>query len=147
MFPYDQKCEIYSFGVVIAEVFSGSLVNGGGKGKGTGVLNMRKAIRKLPPDARAELGGVNPNPWPVACVDRLRELAIGCLEEHEDRIETMETVLTELRSLEREYCQRTAEHLGVAHEYMRLRDEVCFCFFEVSDYTSILYHLDYDLFR
>jgi len=68
---YSEPCEIFSFGVVIAELLSGklqySLSSATNKRGQQTKLQLQSAVRDISYDRRAESES---NPWPPECVDR-----------------------------------------------------------------------------
>ena len=97
---YDAKSEIYSFGIVLAELLSGK-VQGADQ-----VKFDRDSVQDgdIAPDERA---GV----WPVECVKSLLALVDGCLKKSSKRVPSMVAVMRQLKELEQLHCAPTAEEL------------------------------------
>ena len=105
---YDAKSEIYSFGIVIAELLTGSL-------QGLDGIDYDCDIGKddLIPDSR-----LVDNPFPVECVQVLQELVVNCLESKKKRISSMAAVMRQLLALERRHCvcsEEEAHYVGMIH--------------------------------
>ena len=92
---YDAKSEVYSFGIVLLEVFTGRLQ--GSSGTDGKKLMLHKSMPSLIPDARA-------GTWAEKCVQSLLDLAKQCITEYENRIESMMAVMQRLRQIKAECC-------------------------------------------
>ena len=104
--PYDATCEVFSFGIVIAELLTGKL-------QGQPTHNGRKlflesVIEEVSVDGRAE--------FPQDCTKELHQLAKDCTLPYEDRIPDMITVMRRLHLMKRQFCteneSRTVEDLN-----------------------------------
>ena len=93
--PYDDKSEVYSFGIVILEVLTGKLQNKGG-------ILLDEIIGEIPADVRA-------GPWPEECSAALFKLAEDCTADYRKRIGTMATVMRFLRDIRDRFCALSAE--------------------------------------
>jgi len=94
---YDAKSEIYSFGVVLAELLtgirSGSVIDGE-----RFFYNDQADIHEiLTPDVRAGL-------WPQHVVDVWRDLLASCLCHRRQRVGSVNTILRQLKELENKHC-------------------------------------------
>ena len=88
---YDATSEVFSFGVLLAEVFTGRLQNQKVEGKRTKLKT--KTMKTLPCDGRAAA-------WPVEAMQEWRQLAQDCLEaDREDRVQDMVQVLARLEQV------------------------------------------------
>lgn len=88
---FDVKSEVFAFGVVLAELFTGVLQENSVDAAGRR-LPLRKAVANLPPDPRA--GALDP-----LCEAALRELVTDCMRAYETRIPHMLDVIRRLRQL------------------------------------------------
>ena len=68
---YDAKSEVYSFGIVLLEVFSGRLQ--GSTGSDGKKIMLHRSFRSLTADARA-------GPWPEDCARQLLDLGKQCID-------------------------------------------------------------------
>jgi serine/threonine protein kinase len=93
--PYDDKSEVYSFGIVILEVLTGKLQNKEG-------ILLEETIGEIPADVRA-------GPWPEDCSAALFKLAEDCTAEYRRRISTMATVMRVLREIRDRFCAPSAQ--------------------------------------
>ena len=93
--PYDARSEIYSFGILMAELLTGQLQQAGD-------LKHSRNVDRFPPDPLAELGPVK---WPAACVRDLRALEKECMRaDPVERPREMMAVLRRLIDIERTHC-------------------------------------------
>ena len=98
----------YSFGIVIAELLTGSLQVDDGIEYG-----LDTKVDELVPDKR-----LIDNPFPAECQQVLQELILNCLKSPERRISTMAAVMRQLLDLEKRYCVRTefeAHYVSMVH--------------------------------
>eukprot|EP01036_Dinobryon_divergens_P031429 gene31429-40823_t len=91
---YDAKSEVYSFGIVLLEIVTGSIQ--GSNGRDGKRLMLHRSLPILMAENRA-------GPWPEECVRQLLDLARQCIAHYEDRIETMMAVMQRLRQLKTSY--------------------------------------------
>ena len=85
---YDAKSEIYSFGIVIAEVLSGKLQNRGGI-----VIDLDFIEDEMKPDERVA------DACPAGLASALRGLSVRCVARYKQRVDSMAIVMRELRGL------------------------------------------------
>jgi hypothetical protein len=81
--PYDARCEVFLFVIVLLELLSGHLQGAEVSGAS---LFLEDECSGIAPDARA-------GEWPVALVEQWRELAADCTKRYTSRVRTMSTVL------------------------------------------------------
>ena len=109
---YDVKSEIYSFGIVIAEVFSGRLQNR------RGVLIDRDTVEDITPDERA-------GACPEGLAFALQGLSQRCVTAYKKRVDSMAVVMHELRLLVAQFApDESADEKESAAERLRLREEI-----------------------
>ncbi len=90
---YDFKSEVFSFGILIAEVLTGRL-----QGEGGDVFHQEvRVVEGLVQDPRA-------GAWPDACVGILAELALACMADYGVRVASMGEVLQRLENAVTAYC-------------------------------------------
>ena len=85
---YDDKSEVFSFGIVVAEVLTGRL-------QGGDVFHQEED--DLVPDARA-------GAWPASCAVMLAELAVACMADYKNRVASMGEVLQRLQHMVTTFC-------------------------------------------
>jgi serine/threonine protein kinase len=81
---YDEKSEIYSYGIVFCELLTGFLQN-----QNKMLLGFDIDISKVAFDRRAGI-------WPEHMIKDLRQLALGCIADYNDRIATMMYIVKRL---------------------------------------------------
>ena len=96
---FDPKCEIYSFGILLLEVLTGSLQNSKDPSTGERCL-LEEAIGDIPADPRA-------GDWPVDCSAALFKLAEQCTADYKKRIKDMSTVMRTLKDINDQFCKLT----------------------------------------
>ncbi len=106
--PYDAACEVFSLGVVVAEVLTGQAQRPGLHDGDS------DTVAAMVPDQRA-------GEWSPVVVAALRELVGGCLQKHSRRIPTMVLVLRRLTALLKEHCSWSTAELRMEQELARLR--------------------------
>ena len=107
--PYDQKSEIFSFGIVLGELLTGKLQQ-----PPDVILNLKlHDSQRFPADARA-------GEWPAACSESLRELALQCMAEKAHRPESMAVIVKRLSPLVSEHCPQTALEISAQSELLAL---------------------------
>ncbi len=90
--PFEARCEVFSFGLVMAEVLTGKIQGSHGVDHGQDGVEYHDA------DVRA-------GAWPRECVDKLCELITGCCQVIiKRRIPDIATVLRQLRALRDQFC-------------------------------------------
>ena len=100
---YTAKSEIFSLGIVFAELLTGRL-----QGDQDMDFNLPRILRQTPADARA--GG-----WPADAVKQLKALVGRCVDSDiEERPADMATVMRELRRLLDQHCPASAAEVGDA---------------------------------
>lgn len=95
--PYDAKCEIFSFGVVLLELLTGKLQNYTNEA-GEWVLLQEEEV--LPADARA-------GDWPEECKKEFLQLAGECTASYKNRISAMLSVMRYLVVLRNKYVKHS----------------------------------------
>jgi len=108
---YSVKSEIYSFGIVIAEVLTG-LLQGNNDAHET-IYSIDTDVDELIPDTR-----LADNPFPVECAQVLQELVLQCLTSPKKRISSMVAVMRQLLDIEKRYCaysEEEAQCIGMIH--------------------------------
>jgi hypothetical protein len=106
---YDQKSEVFSFGIVLGELLTGKLQQ-------PPVVIMNRMLRdaeQMPADAHA-------GKWPPACVAALRGLALQCMADKAQRTASMYLVVKQLSPLVSEHCPQTALEVSVQRELLSL---------------------------
>ena len=111
---YTAKSEIYSFGIVIAEVLTGSL-----QGINDTRYHSDTDTDELVPDKR-----LVDNPFPVECAQVLQELVLNCLKSPKKRISSMAAVMRQLLELESKHCMHSEEEAHLAVMVQSLEEEV-----------------------
>ena len=100
---YTAKSEIFSLGIVFAELLTGRLQGDQGMD-----FNLPRILRQTPADARA--GG-----WPADAMQQLKALVGRCVDSDiEERPADMATVMRELRRLLDQHCPASAAEVGDA---------------------------------
>ena len=100
---YTAKSEIFSLGIVIAELLTGRLQGDQGLD-----FNLPRMQRQTPADARA-------GQWPADAVEQLKDLVRRCVNNDlEERPADMATVMRELRALVEQHCPASATETGDA---------------------------------
>ncbi len=95
--PFEARCEVFSFGLVMAEVLTGK-IQGSNSEDGVTVDHAQDVVKIKDADARA-------GAWPRQCVNKLCQLIAGCCQLIiKRRIPDMATVLRQLRSLRDQFC-------------------------------------------
>ena len=107
--PYDDKSEVYSFGIVILEVLTGKIQNKDG-------ILVEECIDEIPADSRAGC-------WPEECSSALFKLAEDCTADYRKRIPTMMTVMRALKELKGRFCLPTAEETVFQQRIAVLREQ------------------------
>jgi serine/threonine protein kinase len=107
--PYDQKSEIFSFGIVLGELLTGKLQ----QPPLVITQHMLHDSEQFPADARA-------GEWPPDCANSLRELALQCMAEKARRPENMAVIVKRLSPLVSEHCPQTALEISVQNELLSL---------------------------
>jgi serine/threonine protein kinase len=105
--PYDAKADVYSFGIVLAELLTGQLQN-----PNQGVI-LQENLPQMDADARA-------GEWPANVVQAVQRLSLGCTASHNVRISTMAVVVQELRAIVSGNCQETDLDRAHIAEIMQL---------------------------
>lgn len=94
---FDAKAEIFSLGVVLLELISGSLQSSKNASDEIRFLEDELEENILRPDERA-------GTWDQACVHSYLQLARGCIIKHSIRIEKMTEVLRRICNIEIQFC-------------------------------------------
>jgi serine/threonine protein kinase len=116
---YSATSEIFSFGLVMAELLTGHL-HYDPKAPQKLKLSNQRVLRDVPSDSRA-------GEWPDAAVQQLKALVGRCTSsETEDRPPDMATVMRELRALLEQHCPASAAEAGDAMiaELAAAREEI-----------------------
>ena len=108
---YEARCDIFSFGLVMAEVLTGML-------QGTNGVFSQQTIDDITPDPLA-------GAWPGDSFEQLKELATNCVEFRINRRPAdMLTVMRKLDTVVNTYCQPTIEERRLAEEITKARKEL-----------------------
>lgn len=97
--PYDAKCEVYSFGIVLLEVVTGMLQNSVHQFNGKTDEILLHEIKENDIPFYQEAGE-----WPSDCKAELAKLATECVGKYSSRIETMAEVVKRLCDLKERCC-------------------------------------------
>jgi serine/threonine protein kinase/ubiquitin len=106
---YDQKSEIFSFGIVLGELLTGKLQQ-------PPTVIMQRMLHDetlLPADERA-------GEWPPACAGAFRAIALQCMAEKVQRTGSVAIVVKQLAALVSEYCPQTSLEISVQNELLSL---------------------------
>lgn len=103
--PYDAKADVYSFGIVLAELLTGQLQN-------PPEVILQQSLLQLGADARA-------GEWPANVVNALQRISLGCTANHNVRTPSMAIVVQELRTV-CDACQETDLDRAHCEEIMQL---------------------------
>jgi interleukin-1 receptor-associated kinase 4 len=106
---YDQKSEIFSFGIVLGELLTGKLQ----QPPSVIMQRMLHDEARLPADARA-------GEWPPACASALRALALQCMADRAQRTDSVAIVVKQLVALVSEHCPQTSLEISVQNELLSL---------------------------
>ncbi len=99
---YTVKSEIYSFGIVIAELLTGLLQ---GNDTANGVrYSSDTEVDELVPDNR-----LLDNSFPMECIQVLQVLVLDCLKSPKKRVSSMGLVMRQLLDLESRFCTHSEE--------------------------------------
>jgi ubiquitin C len=107
--PYDQKSEIFSFGVVLGELLTGKLQQ-------PPDIILNRALHdshRFPADARA-------GKWPPECSEPFRQLALQCMADKVHRPDSMAVVVKQLGLLVLAHCPQTSLEISVQTELCSL---------------------------
>ena len=122
---YDAKSEIFSFGMVLLEIFVGVIQNSNGQDL------YEQFVEKDEPDSIADFVDKRAGAWPPECATEFVKLIEICLEPKKRRCPSMEVILNRLMTLERFYYQGittvTEDNTGPV-----LTCEFCRCVVSVS---------------
>jgi hypothetical protein len=114
--PYDAKSEIYSFGIVLIELFSGK-VQGHYKEDNL-VVSLASLAEDLPADTRC-------GEWPADVVKALVELIKVCIAPANKRVPSMQNVVRTLNHLISSNCGcATPSEAMIEKEYLELKKQV-----------------------
>jgi serine/threonine protein kinase len=111
---YTAISDVYSFGIVIAEVLTGLL-----QGVNGIRYNHDTDVDELVPDNR-----LSDNPFPVECVQVLQALILNCLKSSKKRISSVATVMRQLLDLEKLHCIHTNEETLLVDKMHSMEEEL-----------------------
>jgi serine/threonine protein kinase len=115
-FPYNRKCEIFSFGIVVIEVVSGKLQGDIIDGINNSLADEVNSGKGLQEDLRA-------GEWPAGCVKELLQLGRECVACYRDRLDDMSEVIRIINIIRDKYHPSNSE-VSFLEEQLRKEREI-----------------------
>jgi len=115
LLTFDSRSEVYSFGVLVCEVLSGSVQE---------LVPAKRSFLHTPTSAATLTPDPRAGDWPEGLTAKLRGLAQWCLSPWEARPETMAAVLRDLIGMQKEFCVTSLKDARVQAEMIVLRETV-----------------------